>query len=719
MPIKIIKLCFILIFIKYAFFFNNNIIRNTSNKIEKQRKIYDVLFINGYNSNAINQFGHNRVTIQVEQLKSSYLQTFEVYINDFNPLIVRDFRIIIFYHCLWSEKVDEAIKLGHNLNKKIIFDIDDLMIDDNYTNSISNDIYLSKFDTKNYNVNIFLMRKTLSLCDSVITSSTTQIQRLKKIVNEVFVNYNVISEEMFRISEKIDTKKKKKYKNNIIIGYFSESYSNKNNIEIIVPVLEKILSEHNNILLFLIGKIDIPENLSKFYSRIIRKPYIDYQLLPKFLSNIDINIIPFKKNIFNENRNENKWIQASLLKIPTIASNLSSFNRVIDNGYTGFLCNNINEWYNTLSDLITNKELREKIGLNSYNVCRKEYNTITTGYKYFNYLNSLSNKHIGFIVPKPIQCGGIRVIFIHAAILQDKGWDVDFIVSEYYDNFIKFEGHKFNVINFNNTIISTHFDILVATLFSTLDTIMNYIKVKRRLYLVQGYETLFSNYGYLREAEKTYTSTFGLEYITISKWCKTWLENKYKQKVRFAHNGINMTHFLSHKRNLNKTKIRILIEGNYYSDFKNVDESFKIVEKLDKNRFEIWYMSSVIGPKDWYKVDKFISNIAYEEVGKIYQECDILIKSSLLESFSYPPLEMMATGGYCILVANNGNIEYLKNKENCLFYQAGNIDSAINCIELLISNQELQNHLYENGLATARNRNLEHIKEEIIDLYEK
>ena len=719
MLIKIIKLCFILIIIKYVLFFNNNIIRNTSNKIEKQRKIFDVLFINGYNSNSINQFYHNRVTIQVEQLKSSYLQTFEVYISDFNPLIVRDFRIIIFYHCLWSEKVDEAIKLGHNLNKKIIFDIDDLMIDDNYTNSISNDIYLSKFGTKNYNVNIFLMRKTLSLCDSVITSSTTQIQRLKKIVNEVFVNYNVISEEMFRISEKIDTKKKKKYKNNIIIGYFSESYSNKYNFEIIVPVLEKILSEHNNILLFLIGKIDIPENLSKFYSRIIRKPYIDYQLLPKFLSNININIVPIKKNIFNENRNENKWIQASLLKIPTIASNLSSFNRVIDNGYTGFLCNNINEWYNTLSDLITNKELREKIGLNSYNVCRKELNTITTGYKYFNYLNSLSNKHIGFIVPKPIQCGGIRVIFIHAAILQDKGWDVDFIVSDYYDNFIKFEGHKFNVINFNNTIISTHFDILVATLFSTLDTIMNYIKVKRRLYLVQGYETLFSNYGYLREAEKTYTSTFGLEYITISKWCKTWLENKYKQKVRFAHNGINMTHFLSHKRNLNKTKIRILIEGNYYSDFKNVDESFKIVEKLDKNRFEIWYMSSVIGPKDWYKVDKFISNIAYEEVGKIYQECDILIKSSLLESFSYPPLEMMATGGYCILVPNNGNIEYLKNKENCLFYQAGNIDSAIKCIELLLSNQELQNHLYENGLETARNRNLELIKEEIIDLYEK
>ena len=41
----------------------------------------------------------------------------------------------------------------------------------------------------------------------------------------------------------------------------------------------------------------------------------------------------------------------------------------------------------------------------------------------------------------------------------------------------------------------------------------------------------------------------------------------------------------------------------------------------------------------------------------IYSECDILLKSSWLESFSYPPLEMMATGGYCIVAPNDGNKE--------------------------------------------------------------
>ena len=38
-------------------------------------------------------------------------------------------------------------------------------------------------------------------------------------------------------------------------------------------------------------------------------------------------------------------------------------------------------------------------------------------------------------------------------------------------------------------------------------------------------------------------------------------------------------------------------------------------------------------------------------------------KTSFLESFSYPPIEMMATGGYSVVVPNDGNREYLVNGE--------------------------------------------------------
>jgi glycosyltransferase involved in cell wall biosynthesis len=185
---------------------------------------------------------------------------------------------------------------------------------------------------------------------------------------------------------------------------------------------------------------------------------------------------------------------------------------------------------------------------------------------------------------------------------------------------------------------------------------------------------------------------------------------------------MGMDDFNSHienKRKLNKERIRILIEGDSLSHIKNIDESFKIVEKLNKNKFEIWYMSYRGKPKEWYRVDKFLSKIPYEKVKSVYQQSDILIKSSYFESFSYPPLEMMATGGFCIVVPNDGNVEYLRNEENCLFYKLGDIDSAVQCIERLISDEKLQNKLYKNGLLTAKKRDWKNIKRKVLSLYKE
>ena len=65
------------------------------------------------------------------------------------------------------------------------------------------------------------------------------------------------------------------------------------------------------------------------------------------------------------------------------------------------------------------------------------------------------------------------------------------------------------------------------------------------------------------------------------------------------------------------------------------------------------------------------------------------MKSSALESFSFPPLEMIATGGYCFVVPNEGNSEYLPDGDNCLFYKLGDLDDAIKKISILISDEKL------------------------------
>ena len=164
-------------------------------------------------------------------------------------------------------------------------------------------------------------------------------------------------------------------------------------------------------------------------------------------------------------------------------------------------------------------------------------------------------------------------------------------------------------------------------------------------------------------------------------------------------------------------KIRILIEGDSESYYKNVDESFKIIEKLDKKKYEVFYLSYQGKPNNWYRVNKFINELPHEKVVEVYKQCDILLKSSRLESFSYSPLEMLETGGYINVVLNGGNKEYLKDGENCIIYKLGNINNAVKCINRLKPDEKLQQHLYKNGLETAKKGDWKNFEEQIISLY--
>ena len=165
-------------------------------------------------------------------------------------------------------------------------------------------------------------------------------------------------------------------------------------------------------------------------------------------------------------------------------------------------------------------------------------------------------------------------------------------------------------------------------------------------------------------------------------------------------------------------KIKLLVEGNSLDYYKNVDESFRIIEKLDPEKFEVTYLSYEGEPKRWYHIDNFLHRVPPDEVHKVYEQSDILIKSSILESFSYPPLEMIATGGYCVVAPNDGNIEYLENTKNCLFYKPGDIDSAVKKIEQLISDKGLRNKLTKGAEKTVRSRDWKTLEKQILKLYE-
>lgn len=696
-----------------------NFIRKKNLKIHNEkniRSLKDILFINGTKLNHPYRY---RVSHQIEQLESNNISCDEIFYEDIVNDLIKFYRGFVLFRCPLTDNLKSFIEKGKLQNKTFFYDIDDLVIDEKYVKDIDFIKKMNKDDYSLYLEGVNRNKKCLQLCDFAITTTPTLKKELKKYLPNVFVNRNVVSGEMIHLSKLAIDINSKKDEKLIYIGYLSGSITHNPDFELIKEPIKKILKEYPNVRLVITGLLDVPKDLKVFSKKIIKKPFVEWRQLPSIISQLDINLAPIEDTVFNRAKSENKWTEAGLVKVPTIASDCGAFKEVIKNNKTGILCSNTNDWYLNIKYLIENTKKRLQIGKNAYNEVLKRHCSIYTGFALTKFINENLKRNIAFIVPGIKVSGGLNVIIKHASILLNNGVDITLLSEDKIEEDIIIEGKYLPVISIiTGRDVYSYFDSLVSTLWTTTHFTKNYSNNRKKFYLVQSFETDFYIHGDKRKqkANSTYNLTNKFEYITISKWCQNWLKQEFNIKSKYCPNGIDLNIF-KHKEKSFKNKIRIIIEGNSADEYKNVDESFKITNQLNREKYEIWYLSYGSKPKKNYIYDKFFNVIPYNEVGKIYADCHILVKSSKVESFSYPPLEIMATGGIPIVAKNGGNIEYL-NKNNAILYKQGNISDAINYIKKVVSNKKYRDSLLSQAKKTVKERSWENIEKRIISLYE-
>ena len=637
----------------------------------------------------------------------------EVFYIDLNLEQVKYAQMFIIFRCPYTDTIGEFIKEAKKLNKRVLFDIDDLVVDTKYTDQIKYVQTLTGADRELYDDGVKRMGRTLSLCEAAITTTKRLATELGHYVPETFINRNTASEKMYMLSEQV---KIERNDNEVRIGYFSGSITHNVDFELILKPIVNLMEKYENVRLYVVGELELPESLQMFKDRVVRNPFTDWQKLPNLIASVDINLAPLENTIFNEAKSENKWVEAALVKVPTVASNVGAFKEMIVDGQTGFLCED-SEWEAVLEKLIIDESLRRTIAHNAYSFVKENCLTMYSGKSLSDYIRNKLSPSIAFCLPSTEISGGIMVALKHMCILQDRGYNVTIIADNPSLEWMEYEGHKFPVLSNGNNHVYAYFDKGVATMWCTTPFVELHTRFKDRYYLVQNFEVdFYKPDSPLRiNASQTYNLT-DMKYITISKWCQNWLKEKYGADSVYAPNGIDTKHFSYGERDFN-AKIRILIEGDCAFDYKRVDESFEITNKLDRDKYEVWYMSYNAKPKSWYKIDKFLHRVPYDQVADVYRQCHILLKSSELESFSYPPIEMMATGGFVVVAPNGGNAEYIRNEENCLTYDH-HIEDGISAIKRISEDSLLRKKLEQGAKDTAEKRDWKAIETDICRLYD-
>lgn len=689
---------------------------------EKSRVYRDILFISGCNEQLPHPHRY-RVVHQMEQLEAGGYTCDTVYFQELKPWMVRCYGAFVIFRCPMTDTLREFATMAKQMNKPLWYDVDDLVIDTKYTDQIPFLDRMQPEERQAYDQNVRNMGELLSLCDAAVTTTAALAEELKQYVPEVLINRNCASDEMLLLSEAVLKEKQKKNEadgtaKKVRLGYFSGSATHLDDIEMIVPVLKQLLGKNPNLELLIVGILELPVELKLFASQIQMEGFVDYQKLPERIASVDINLAPLTDTIFNRAKSENKWVEAALVQTVTAASNLGAFAEMVQDGEDGVLCRDEAEWLEKLQWLIDDEPARKAIAGRAYGRCSRECVTIFHATGICEWVERHWNLRCAFVLPAMEISGGIRVALLHAEMLVKAGSQVSLFTLEGEAEWYHEGDFHFPVLSAEREKLQGTLDLAVATMWNTAEFVEQSSKIRKKKYLVQNFEVGFYPPGspYRIATSATYRMRSPMEYVTISKWCQNWLREEYHTEAVYLPNGIDPSFYPKRGRDL-QGKIRILIEGDCSAEHKNVDESFRIVEQLDLEKFEIWYMSYNGNPKSWYRVDRFLYRVPYEKTPEVYAACDILLKTSLLESFSYPPLEMMASGGYVVAVPNGGNLEYLKDGENCILYPQGNLAEAKAAIERILTDAELRKKLDTGAEETVKERNWKRIEPQILEQY--
>ena len=137
------------------------------------------------------------------------------------------------------------------------------------------------------------------------------------------------------------------------------------------------MTENEKVYLLAGGQIKLPEEFNVFKGRVERFDMIIWRKLPRLIARADINLMPLEDTFFHACKSENKWMEAALVHVPTVASRNEELERVIKNGEDGFLCQSTEEWYEVIKKLVEDKDLRKQIGESAYQRVLKEYTTFS------------------------------------------------------------------------------------------------------------------------------------------------------------------------------------------------------------------------------------------------------------------------------------------------------------------------------------------------------
>ena len=329
----------------------------------KQAQGSYVLFVAEYLSYASRyRVEHTQEQLLLQGIRSRFLQPDELeQITEWEQV-----GAVVIYRCRYREPLAGFIRKVKG-TIPLLYDIDDYIFD---YNEISGLAFLKGAEYADFKQESQELLLCMEQCDRFLASTDTLAGKIaEKMQKPVFVNRNTASMAMQVLSNIALLQKKQGQEQDeerVVLGYFSGSRTHDTDFALIEDIILDLMGTYAQLELLVVGCLELSEKFGAVEERVVRKDFVDWQKLPSLIAGVDINLMPLEDTLFNRCKSENKWMEAALVKTPTVASFNEEIAGVASDGYNILLCKNQDEWRKQLICLIESETMRRDVAQHAY-----------------------------------------------------------------------------------------------------------------------------------------------------------------------------------------------------------------------------------------------------------------------------------------------------------------------------------------------------------------
>lgn len=337
-----------------------------------------------------------------------------------NPLLAKyadRFSVFVFHRVLYTPSVKKLIENIKKQNKEIIFETDDLVYDPKYLTHMDYFKVMNPLERKLYENGVggeILADHYVKTCT---TTTTFLADKLREHGKKIFLVPNRLCKKDVEMASKLQVHQVKSpsspsrkeivniesketrhseldIRNLIRIGYFSGTLSHNKDFATVTDALVEIMQKNENVELCLVGPLDVENKLNFFKERIRQLPFVPREKHFANMASVDISIAPLEiGNPFCESKSELKFFEAGIVGVPSVCAATQPYLEAIEDGVDGFVANGTEEWIQKLEKLITDEELRRRMGEKAREKALEKYATINAkNEEYYAFLRNAVHK---------------------------------------------------------------------------------------------------------------------------------------------------------------------------------------------------------------------------------------------------------------------------------------------------------------------------------------